>query len=417
MTDISTKKILFFDRGYYTFIAKKLAESFGKVYYYFHQSEAFPKSNIKHIGNGITDLDIVDDFWNVIDKVDAIVFMGCYDGSLQHWLRKKGYRVFGSGLSEKVELDREYLLDCLTEIGLPVPKTYKSVGLDNLRKHLTGKSDKWLKRSYFRGDFETYHFKSMKHLDPWIDDLRKRIGNLSEDIEILVQNTVDSECEIGYDGFCVDGEFVNNNCLLGYEVKDKGYLGKIMDKPSNIVKSVNDKMSSIFKHHGYRGHYSSEIRITKNGKAFFMDATCRAPLPPSELMTEMYKNYADIVWNISGGEVPVLEPIAKYGAETILYSSWNITNELCVEFPDDISKYVKLYNQTRRGGNSYIIPNNGDGAFGAAIGIGKTVKEAIDMCIDVASQIKADELEYDKNLISEIEEKIKSGEEHGINFK
>ena len=416
MIDLSTKKVLFFDRGYYTSIAEKLAESYGKVYYYIPQSNPYPSSPVKKIGEGVKGLECIPDFWKVVDKVDIIVFMDCYDGDLQHWLRKKGYRVFGSGASEKLELDRPYLLECLKKVGLAVPKTYRAVGLDDLCKYLDGKTDKWLKRSYFRGDFETYHFKSKEHFQPWIDDLRERIGRGADDIEILVQNPVESSCEIGYDGFCIDGEFVNKNCLVGYEVKDKGYIGKIMDKTPTILKHVNDKMSSIYKHHGYRGHYSSELRITKEGKPYFMDATCRAPTPPSQVMTEIYKNYGNIVWDIAEGEVPVMEPVAKYGAEIILYSPWNKTHELCVEIPKDISKWVKLYNQRYRGNIPYIVPNSGDGDFGAAIGLGNTVKEAMEKCMDVASRVIADKLVYDENIFSEVAEQIVTGEKHGISF-
>ena len=94
MTDLSTKKILFYDMGLFTCIAQKLGESFGKVYYYLPQSDPFPSSYIKDTGEGIEEFERIDDLWKVIDKVDAIIFIDCYDGEFQHWLKSKGYRVF-----------------------------------------------------------------------------------------------------------------------------------------------------------------------------------------------------------------------------------------------------------------------------------------------------------------------------------
>ena len=416
MTDLSTKKILFYDMGLFTCIAQKLGESFGKVYYYLPQSDPFPSSYIKDTGEGIEEFERIDDLWKVIDKVDAIIFIDCYDGEFQHWLKSKGYRVFGSGLSERLELDRVYLLECMTKVGLPVPKTYRVKGLEELCSHLKGKTDKWLKRSRYRGDFETYHFQSMAHFKPWCDDLRARIGRKTDNMEILIQNPIVSDCEIGYDGFCIDGKFANKNCLLGYEIKGLGYAGKIFSEPPAIVKIVNDKMFPVFRHHGYNGHFSSEIRITKDGKPFFTDATCRAPSPPAELMVELYKNYADIVWEISGGIVPILKPSAKYGAAINLLSKWYEGHELCVEFPKEISKWVKLRSHTRRNGSNYLISNRNGSKFGTAIGIGNTLKQAEKMCMDIASQVIADGIEYSKDTFSYTDEQIKSGETHGINF-
>jgi hypothetical protein len=413
---LKDKKCLVFDKGLYTFLGQKLGESFGKVYYYLPIAEPYPNSPKKAIGAGLDEMERVYDFWKYLDKVDMVAFFDCYEGGLQHWLRGKGYRVFGAGHSEKMELDKTFFLETMDSAGLPVPRTYRADGLDDLVKHLDGKGEKWLKTSYYRGDFETHKYPGrMKPFQPWLTDLRSRIGERADDIEILVQDPIKSEAEAGYDGFCVDGAYTGN-CLVGYEVKDKGLVAKVFKEPPEIIKCVNDCLSGVYQKLGYRGHYSTEIRITKDGTPYFIDPTCRAPSPPSELMCEIYGNYAEAVWQIAGGEVPELEPLAPYGAEVILTSEWHDKHELFVEIPKDVRQWVKIKNQTKKRGDFCCVPNGNGGFFGAVVALGNTMKEACDKAMDILKEVEADELDYESDVFAKAGEAVKAGEQFGIKF-
>lgn len=415
---LSNKKVLVWDRGLYAALGQKLGESFSKAFYYLPQSDPYPKSPASQIGEGLPEMERVDNFWKYLDKVDLVFFPDCYDGDLQKWLRAKGYRVFGAGPSEIIELDKWRFINVLKAVGLPCPPTERIIGLDALEKHLAGvEGEKWLKTSYFRGDYETKKYRGMDHLQSWLEDLRSRIGRVAEGIEILVQDPVDASVEVGFDGFQVDGNYVTEDCLIGYEIKDKGYIGKIFQDVPLKLQAVNYKMAPAFKKLGYRGHYSTEVRIDKSGKPFFIDPTCRAPSPPSELMCELYENYADIVWSISGGEIPKLKPRSEYGAEIILISDWHEDHELCVEFPKDIYPFVKLKNQALRDGKHYCIPHDNSGFFGAVIAYGDTTEEATKLCMERAEQIKCEGLQLDKTIFDEVQEQIKGGQRWGINWK
>ena len=175
-------------------------------------------------------------------------------------------------------------------------------------------------------------------------------------------------------------------------------------------------MSPLFKKLGYQGHFSSELRITKGGKAYFIDPTIRAPSPPSELMCEIYKNYAEACWDISGGLVPVLKPKAMFGAEIILTSDWNVNNEMCVTFPKELEPYVKLKNHTKKNGAYYIIPNNNEGFFGAVVAYGDSVDKATEKCLEVMEQIECDDLDYDESIFSKANDQIKAGGDFGVDF-
>ncbi len=413
---MKNKSCLVWDRGLYLCIAQRLSESFGKVYYYIPQANPYPNSAKAQIGVGLDGIERVHNFWDIIDKVDLIVFPDCYDGELQHWLRSKGYCVFGNGRSEIVELDKLLFIDLLKEVGLPTINTVVTKGLEELVNHLSKvKSEKWLKTNWYRGDFETHKFINMDLITPWLTDLAYRLGTRAHDIEILIQDSIKAECEAGYDGFLIDGKY-SDNCLTGYEIKDRGLVAKVTKNPAPIVKFVNDKMAPVHKYFGGRGHYSTEIRITKDGTPYYIDSTQRAPSPPSELMLEIYDNYPEIIWQVANGEVPDVIPRAEFGAELILTSDWHEQHELCVQFPKEFNKNVKLKNHSKRGDSYWCTPNDNAGYFGAVVAYGNTVGEATDKVMEIAKQIKADDFHVDEEVFEEADEQIKNGEKFGIHF-
>jgi len=415
--DLSKMTAIVYDRGgLYLYCAEKLAEKYGKVMYYLADADAYPSSQKHTIGMGIKNIKRIHDFWKYVDEADCIYFFDCYDGELQHWLREKDYTVFGSGHGEQIEIDKILFLETLEKLDLPCAKTYLAEGLDDLKKYLEKNDGEtmWLKNLH-RGDFETRKFKNMSQIKPFLDDLRNRIGTASDTIEILVQHKIESACEVGYDGYNVDGKYTDN-CIIGVEVKDRGFVGKIFPETPDIVKGINDAFSDIFAQLGYRGNYSTEIRVTKEGEPYYIDATCRVPSPPGELMCEIYENWAEATYQIACGELPILKPKAKFGAVIILTSAWYDGHELHVSFPSKYKNAVKLKNHTARDGEFYCIPNGNGGFFGAVVTYADTLDEAIAECCKIAEEVEADELEYDSSLFDKAKEAIDSGKAFGIEF-
>ena len=253
----------------------------------------------------------------------------------------------------------------------------------------------------------------MKHAESWLNDLKYHIGEKSKTIEILVQNNLESECEVGYDGFNVDGIFVDN-AMVGYEIKDDGYVCKVIKETPKIIKSINDKISPFLK--GNRGHVSTELRITKNGVPNFIDITERAPSPPSELMCEQYKTYAKDIERIASGQRPTMEESALYGAQLILKSPWHEKHQLYVEFPLEIDQWVKLKNCMKKGNDYYCIPNKNGSYFGSVIAYADTLEDAIELVIERAGEIEAEEYFFDTTTFEKANEQVESGKQFGINF-
>jgi hypothetical protein len=308
------------------------------------------------------------------------------------------------------------MLKVVGKVGLPVPKTDITVGLDALEEYLKTSGEKFLKRSHFRGDLETKHFENIDQIMPWIDDLRHKLTQReTREIEILCQEPIPCDCEVGYDGFIVDGVYTKNS-LTGYEIKDEGYIGCVSEEPPKVLRVVNDKMSPIYKKLGYRGHYSNEVRITEDKKAYLTDPTCRAPSPPAALMSEIYENYPEVVSSVSSGDVPTLIPKSKYGAELELVSPDNEDREICVQFPIEIAPFVKLKNHYKKGESYYCVNNGNSGFYGSVIAYGDSVDEVTTKCLEYAKQVVADGTVIRDEVFTKAKEAIDKGRSYGVHF-
>ena len=415
--DLSSKTAIVYDRGgLYLYAAEKLAEKYKEVMYYLADADAYPTSQKQKIGSGLGVTRIYD-FWRNIDDADIVYFFDCYDGELQHWLRGKGYTVFGSGRGEAIEIDKVLFLETLEKLGLPCPKTYVAEGLDDLMEYLDKHDGETLfLKNLHRGDFESRKFVSQAQSRPFFSDLKKRLGSSCESLKVLVQHKIEAECEAGYDGFLIDGEFTDN-CIVGYEIKDQGFVAKIAPETPEILKCINLAFSDTFKSLGYRGNYSTEVRITSNGTPYYIDATARIPSPPGELICEIYENWAEATWQIAHGEVPCLVPRAAYGAEIILTSGWHDQHELHVKFPPSMYQNVKLKNHALVEGEYYCVPNGNGEFFGAVVAWGDTLDEAIAKALEVAEAVEADELKFNPELFAEAKKQIEGGEKFGISYE
>ena len=421
--DLSNKTCIVYDRGgLYTYRAQDLGRDFGKVLYYIPDASAYPESPKAQIGAGLPEITRIDDkrFYRELDRVDLIYFPDAYDGAYQNYLRSTGHLVFGSGLCEKMEVDKIYFLEALERAGLPVPRTYLAKGTDDLLEYVKGKGKKWLK-GLWRGDFETRSVEDVDTLKSWIDhELIPRIGAQgAETLKVLVQDPIKSSAEVGYDGMMIDGECIDD-CLVGYEVKDAVYVAKAFDKVPKILKSVNDKMAPEFKKIGeYRGDYSTELRITESGKAYYIDPCCRAGSPPGELFSSICSNYSKAAWLVAKGVVPRLTWRARYGAEIILKSKWYEKNPLIVKFPEEFYDNIKLKQHTKRNGLYTCIPNGNAEYFGAAIAWADDPEKAMEKCMKVAESIQCEDFEYrgGEGTFKEAREAIEAGERHGVDFR
>ena len=413
MTSYKNKSVCVVDHGLFAEIAVKLTKEFGTVYYFCPWTGGYPKSNVYLIGTGLPGVKRVSSWEQVLDDVDLWVFPDVYNGPLQVHLDKLGKRVFGGRMGEELELDRAASKKHCASLGIDIGPWRSIVGLDALRSWLKQHENQYVKVSCLRGDFETFCSRNYTNVEPRLDELESTLGPRKKIIEFIVEDAIADAVEIGFDGIIIEGN-TSANATIGIEVKDKGFVMRTLrygDVPEEI-RGVNDKLASTFRKYKYRGFFSSELRITKDHKAFLIDPCARAGSPPTELFLEMVSNWADVFWEGAEGRVVDLKFTGKFGAELMIVSTWADKNWQAVDFPHSIRDNVKLRNLTVIDGKFYVAPQwVGISDIGAVVAVGETQKAAIKECTRLAEKVKGYFIEVPFEALDEAEEgfdKLKS---------
>ena len=429
-TDISQIKdpsdvvALVVDNGLFVEIAIKLAKTYKKVYYYVPWESAFAKMNLGMIGHGLEGIEVVDSIYGPhFDEVDLFVFPDIYFGYEQEMLVKQGKAVWGSRTGECLELQREGMKLILKELDLPVGKFTHIKGIANLRAFLKENEDVYVKIDKYRGTFETFHSANYKEVEPKLDEVEYNIGAFKHTIEFTVEEALPDRVEVGTDCWVITDDsgvaHYPEHTISGIEIKDVGFASifkKYADIPE-VVTRFNERMKPVFGAYDWRGFMSTEVRIGKDMKPYMIDLCARAPSPPNELYQEQYSNLADCIWAGANGIVIEPEATAKYGAEIMLHSSWADKGWQPVSFPEELRDRVKLRNATCIDGVYYAIPQAcGLPEVGAVIGLGDTLKEALDNAVENAEQVTGYYMEAKMGAIDDIKEQCAKLEELGLNM-
>jgi hypothetical protein len=407
--NLKTKTAIVVDNGLFLEIARTLAKDFKKVYYYMPWKNGFPKSNQYIVGEGIDGIERIHDFWDYKDEADIFIFPDIYDGDMQEELLRQGKLVWGSRKGEDMELHREKMKDYMKSVGLYV-SPYKMVkGLDNLRKYLKENENVWIKQNITRGDFETSHALNYKTFEPVLDEWEHNLGKIKTIKKFLVEKNIEA-VETGMDCYTVDGKYPEKT-LVGIEVKDLGYVGRILDYTdiSDKITDFNKKTAPLFAAYGYRGFFSTEIRVSEKYPPYMVDFCARAGSPPNELYQLMYKNLAEIIWYGANGFM--IDPVTEYeyGVEALIHSSWADKNWQAVDFPAKYRENIKLRNACYVDGRYYAVPQSvGLPEIGAVVGEGHTMDEAIAKVKEVAESIEGHYIEI---KIESIDTALKQFEE------
>jgi hypothetical protein len=246
-------------------------------------------------------------------------------------------------------------------------------------------------------------------------------GGAKEQPTFVVQDTIDSDMECGYDGWCVNGTYPSKS-FQGYEKKNELYLGSLLqDKelPEEIL-YVNEKMSPVLEEYGYKNWWATEIRVSE-GTPYFIDPTARHPGQTGEHQWETCLNLADVIWQ--GANDKVIEPQFgwAFAAEaTLHYEALSDSSAIAEEWktldiPKNIRRWFKPYHYCIIDGIYHFTPNKKD-EVGVIIGVGDSIKESID---NVKKYLKImDALPvYAKTAgFVDLLESIKEAEKNGIKF-
>lgn len=414
--DLSTKTVLCWDNGLFIDLCAELGKVFKVVYYFMPWVSGFPKSNQYVVGMGIDGITRVHDFFDYVDEADLILFPDVYMGDLQNYLEQQGKMVFGCKKGEEMELLRDKMKEHMKKLGLYVTPYKKITGLAALREYIKKHDNVYVKQNITRGDFESFFSKNYRIIEPVLDELEHNLGAVKYIKEFIVEDAYDDAVETGTDLYCSDGQYPTK-IMCGVEIKDCGYVSKFMpyDKIDKRITDFNVAISETMKDFGYRGFFSTEIRISKNKEPYMLDFTSRCGSPPNELYQLMFTNLAEIVWYCAKGII--IDPIVehKFGVEALIHSSWADKNWQEIHFPEKYRNNIKLRNACKINGHYYCAPQHvGLPEIGAVVALGNTLKEAIELAKEIASTVEGHYIDIKLDSFDKAQEEFDKLEEMGI---
>jgi hypothetical protein len=210
---------------------------------------------------------------------------------------------------------------------------------------------------------------------------------------------------------------------IGYEEKDKWYIYRVVKKIPKILDDIDAKLETVFQDEvknnklakgAYSGAISSEVRINDKSESRLVDLTTRFGSPPGEGICETYTTFTQDVFDVADGKMPKMEYALEYGAMINLVSSWNETEEICVQYPKEMEKNVKLRHSYKHKGNMYCVPNESSGYFGCVVSQDKTLRGAVNKVNEMAKQVIALDLEYDHIPLGKAEKMAQDGRKFGV---
>ena len=398
-------------------LCRTLSKTYKRVLLYIPNEDEF--RNIKECckGDGIDGVERVDEIFDPehFDDLDLAIFPDIGWGQTQKFLRAQGKAVWGSMGGDEFELYRTRFLDLMKRLDLPIIPSVKIKGLTNLELHLKDKKNKWVKVNKFRGNTETFHWIDVDHSSLILDGLKVEFGGLKEQPIFVVQDDLETDVEIGFDGWTVDGQYPES-VFSGYEKKNELYLGSLLeyDKLPDAIKDVNEAMAPVFKELGYRNFFATELRI-KDDVAYFIDPTMRMPGQTGEQLLETCTNLADVIWAGANGEMIVPEYAAKFSAEATMYYTAGEDDWRVLTIPEKVRDSIKLYHFCELDGVFHFPPAKNT-ELGVVLGMGDTIVEAIDNLKENFDAMKDEPVKIRADGFKDLVESIESAEEEGIEF-
>ncbi len=289
-------------------------------------------------------------------------------------------------------------------------------GIDALAEHLKANKDQHVKVDKWRGLTETFFAPDYDTVLEKLTQIENDLGAFRDTVEFIVEDDLPSRVEIGTDLYCIDGQYPSST-LIGIEVKDLGYVAEFVPWASipEPLRRWNETMAPHLSRYGYRGFLSNEIRIGEDHEPYMIDACCRAGSPPSELYQEFYENISEIIWQGSDGILVEPRPIAKFGVQVVLKSSWANGHWQSVEWPSEYDRNVKLFNCVIVDGRRYVVPLDEEmPEIGAVLGWGDTLDASVEMARTVGESIKGHGIKFTMGPIERAQEEMEKLAEIGV---
>lgn len=415
MDNPKDKIAVVYDYGLFLNFAEKLTEYFRKVYYYSPFKGTSPKINKYLVGSGLK-VEMVSEWDRFVSDgiADIYIFPDIYTADIQYRLKNEGKLVWGCGDSEELETDRLLFKKELKREGLDVIPFSHYKGIDDVVDAIKEEEMKYIKSTYFRGDFETLRWRDKDFSMPEINRRSLGLGMYKNMIDFVVEDHVEG-LEIGVDSYAVSGK-TPETLSFGIEIKDCAYFSKVIKKndlPNKLI-ATSDFMAKKMGEYNANGNFSTEVR-TDGDKFYLLDGAFRMGNPPCSSIQEAISNWGDIIWNGAKGILVEPEWTCKYFCEILVHSNWVKDNPTQVMFPKEIEKLVKMRNYCKIDGKYYVAELGDEyNSVCSCVGIGDTFGDAIRNAINVAEKVDCIEKDAQVESIQDALSKIKTFKEYGL---
>lgn len=401
--------------GSYLPAAIKLSKYFDKMYFTSIYQNPFPYVAPYKVGEGYKEIEVIHDFFNKLEDIDIIIFGDIYFEDWGNYLRKQGKLVFGGGLSEDIETNRNLFYGMLDRLSMNNGDYVVIKGITKLKQYLLNKTNRFIKVSYFRGQFETFNWINQAHNGVLLDEIEYDLGPLGDEIEFIVQSPIKSDAEVGFDGYAVNGK-LPDTFLTGIEIKNAGYIGVKTSTSSapEPVTEINNQFSPALQAYKHTGFYSTEVRYnSKTKESYYIDPCMRLGSPPSNVYLDMIDNWDEII--VEGAKGNLVEPHfkVKYGCEIILKSTYVNHNFLPVAFDPAYKANINLKGSFIKNNMTYVIPFKKTVGYdleeiGSVVVIGNDYNEIMNQALDIASKVEAYDIRYETTALEKAVEQIQN---------
>ncbi len=320
--------------------------------------------------------------------------------------------IFGSGKASKLEDDRMLLKNFVEMAGLPI-QNYETVkGITALREYLKNHPNVYVKTNIFRDDCESFYSKDYQTVETELDQIADHLGAHKEQYDFVVEDTIETDVEIGFDGFFNGTEYLTPY-LIGYEYHKNLYIGKVVEELPPGLEATMDKFQPLLKKLKYRGALSTEEKIVTQEKHYLLDFCARLAHPFTAGYTEWIQNWPEFIHDIGLGKDTQPAFRAKYVGAFTLKS--HKANDLYLKVNIKDKSKVKMVSAMGNKKGEYAVP--GEDHIAVVIAEGDSPEAVMKEIKKNAELVDANGIDKDAlNGIDKIFEIIKQGKEVGIDF-
>lgn len=402
-------KVLVVDNGLYVEFARTLARSgrFSQVGYFAPFAADFPAARDLAVGAGFPEIKREYELFEVLEEYELFAFPDLYWADMQAWAHKNSGGVWGSGRDEYLEVDREALLRFLKSHKLRLPHYNIYKGLDKVAEWADD-GDIVKVNSAFRGDTETFRV-NLTNL-AWQHEIALRLGPLADLTEFIVESPIRDAHEPGFDAIVANGAFLWP-MLLGYEEKDKGYIGRVVEELPEVLDDIRKAIESTLSV-TYSNFLSTEVR----GK-ILIDITTRVPQPPGDAEFAVISNLGEIVRAAAtGAKVPEPDYSHAFVCQLIIIAD-DPKRFHGLSVPHELMPFVFMNRAFQVGDVLWTAPQKAESLLevGAVVGMGNSEDEAFSEAQRIAKELALpDDLHISDTTVDALKKKLDTAAAKGF---